>query len=170
MTGALDRLCDSYDLVLIEGAGSVAELNLKPADIVNLAIARYVAAPTLLVGDIERGGIFGQLLGTLDLLEPDERSLIRGLIVNKFHGDPALFADGVRILVERSGLPVLGVVPAWPDLNLPDEDSASLDARAGSPAAAPIDIVAPLLPHIANFDDLDALRLCLLYTSPSPRD
>lgn len=159
VTGALDRLCDSYDLVLIEGAGSVAELNLKPADIVNLAIARYVAAPTLLVGDIERGGIFAQLLGTLDLLEPDERSLIRGLVVNKFHGDPALFADGVRILAERSGLPVLGVIPAWPDLNLPDEDSASLDASAGSPAAAPIDIVAPLLPHIANFDDLDALRL-----------
>jgi adenosylcobyric acid synthase len=155
VTAALDRLRNSYELVLIEGAGSPVELNLRPLDIVNMAVARHAAAPVLLVADIDRGGIFAQLLGTLSLLEPDERALVRGLIVNKFRGDRALFADGVRILEERGGVPVLGVVPFLPALAVPEEDAVVLDATR--PARADIDIAVIRLPHIANFDDFDPL-------------
>lgn len=157
VTAALDRLRAQYDLVLIEGAGSPAELNLRAHDVVNMAVARYVRAPVVLVGDIERGGIFAQLLGTLALLPPEERALVRGLVVNKFRGDPTLFADGVRILEQRSGLPVLGVIPYRADVLLPAEDAASLPADAASPAGA-IDLAVLRLPRVANFDDLDPLR------------
>jgi adenosylcobyric acid synthase len=177
-TAALDRLRAAYDLVIIEGAGSPAELNLKRGDIVNMAVARYASSPVLLVGDIDKGGIFAQLLGTLDLLEPEERALVRGLIVNKFRGDPALFADGVRILEARGGVPVLGVVPWLVDHGIAEEDAATLDqALASLPATRPhaaltgvakgegmehaerqpIDIAVIALPRIANFDDCDPL-------------
>jgi len=157
VTAALDRLRSAYELVVIEGAGSPVELNLRPTDIVNMALARHAEAPVLLVGDIDRGGIFAQLLGTLWLLTPEERGLVRGLVVNKFRGDAALFADGVRILEERGGLPVLGVIPYLPALGVPEEDAVALDA-AVPPAVAAIDIAVILLPHIANFDDFDPLR------------
>src|SRR6516225_6491398 len=121
ITAALDRLRAAYELVVIEGAGSPAELNLRSADMVNMAVARHAAAPVLLVGDIDRGGIFAQLLGTLWLLPPEERALVRGLVVNKFRGDRALFADGVCILEERGGVPVLGIVPHLPALAVPEE-------------------------------------------------
>lgn len=133
VTRNLDALRAEYDLVIAEGAGSPVELNLKAGDLVNMRVAVYAQARTLLVGDIDRGGIFAQLLGTLMLLEPAERRLIEGLIVNRFRGDPALFADGVRILEERSGVPVLGVVPWIEDLDLPEEDAVA--ARAGSAGA-----------------------------------
>jgi adenosylcobyric acid synthase len=106
VTAALSRLTAANDLVIIEGAGSPAELNLRAGDIVNMAVARHAQSPVILVGDIDKGGIFAQLLGTVWLLEPEERVLVRGLIVNKFRGDPALLVDGVRILEERSGVPV----------------------------------------------------------------
>jgi adenosylcobyric acid synthase len=155
VTAALDRLRAAYELVIIEGAGSPVELNLRTFDIVNMSVARYAGSPVLLVGDIDRGGIFAQLLGSLWLLTAEERSWVRGLIVNKFRGERRLFADGVRILEERSGTPVLGVVPYLSDLTLPEEDAVALDAgpRGGSDAVR--DIAVLRLPHIANFDDFD---------------
>ena len=159
-TAALDRLRAQNDLVIIEGAGSPAELNLKRGDIVNMAIARYANAPVILAGDIDRGGIFAQLLGTLWLLEPKERQLVRGFFVNKFRGDIRLFEEGVRILEERSELPVLGVVPYLKNLNLPEEDAVALDQQSfdrGSDSTS-IDIVVIRLPVISNFDDFDPFR------------
>ena len=162
VTQALDRLRSEHDLVVIEGAGSPAELNLRSGDIVNMAVARYAQAPVLLVGDIDRGGIFAQLLGTLWLLEPDERALVRGLLVNKFRGDPTLFEDGVRILEDRGDVPVLGVIPYLADLAIPEEDGVALEGPAlpGGPdakSATEVDIAIIRLPRIANFDDFDPL-------------
>jgi adenosylcobyric acid synthase len=154
VTDALARLQAAHDLVIIEGAGSPVELNLRRADIVNMAVARHANSPVILVGDIDRGGIFAQLLGTLALFEPDERRLVRGLLVNRFRGDSALFKDGIRILEERSGLPVLGVVPYLRDLALPEEDAVALEDVARGPA----DIAVIRLPRIANFDDFDPLQ------------
>lgn len=177
VTAALDRLRQQYELVLIEGAGSPVELNLKSGDIVNMAVARHANAPVLLVGDIDRGGVFAQLLGTLGLLPPEERRLVRGLVVNKFRGDATLFDDGVRILEQRSGVPVLGVIPYLPQLDLPEEDAATLDTTpthtlAATPirelmpapmstataAPTPVEVAVVRLPRIANFDDFDPLR------------
>ena len=162
VTGALDRLRAEYELVLLEGAGSAAELNLKAGDLVNMAIAQYAQAPVLLVGDIDRGGIFAQLLGTLWLLEPEERALVRGFLVNKFRGDLSLFADGVEILEERGGVPVLGVIPYLQDHGIPEEDAVAIEGlRApvtSARRAGEVDIAVISLPRIANFDDFDPLR------------
>jgi adenosylcobyric acid synthase len=159
VTAALDRLRTAYELVVIEGAGSPAELNLRSADMANMAVARHAAAPVLLVGDIDRGGIFAQLLGTLWLLPTEERALVRGLVVNKFRGDPALFAEGVRILEERGGVPVLGVIPYLSALAIPEEDAVALEDSSGRSRSrlAALDVAVIRLPHIANFDDFDPL-------------
>jgi len=175
VAAALNRLRATYELVIIEGAGSAAELNLRAGDLVNMAVARYAQAPVLLVGDIDRGGIFAQLLGTLWLLEPEERDLVRGFIVNKFRGEIELFADGVRILEERGGVPVLGVIPYLRDLGIPEEDAVAIEQlRAahwphrrnerrpghGDEDAAPdVDIAVVALPYISNFDDFDPLTV-----------
>jgi adenosylcobyric acid synthase len=158
VTAALVALRDEYELVIIEGAGSPAELNLKRGDIVNMAVARYAGSPVLLVGDIDRGGVFAQLLGTLWLLEPDERALVRGLVVNKFRGDIALFYDGIDILEQRGGVPVLGVVPYLHDLGIPEEDAVAIEPqnRQDAPGGG-IDLAVIHLPRIANFDDFDPL-------------
>ncbi len=158
VTDSLDRLRQVYDLIVIEGAGSPVELNLKSGDIVNMAVARYSRAPVLLVGNIDVGGIFAQLLGTLDLLEQDERRLIRGLIVNQFRGDRRLFDRGVEILEQRGGVPVLGVIPFLKDLGLPEEDAVGAQNPSAGLPTPTIEIVVPRLPHLANFDDLDPLR------------
>jgi adenosylcobyric acid synthase len=161
VAAALDRLRDAYDLVIIEGAGSAAEINLRRGDIVNMAVARYANAPVLLIGDIDRGGIFAQLLGTLWLLDPDERALVRGLVVNKFRGDLALFSDGVQILEEKGNMPVLGVLPYLRNLNLPDEDAVSVEDASRHPYTGPTaqtDIAVLALPRISNFDDFDPLK------------
>jgi adenosylcobyric acid synthase len=158
---SLDRLRAEYELVIIEGAGSPAELNLKRGDIVNMAVAQYANAPVLLVGDIDRGGIFAQLIGTHWLLEPEEQALMRGFIVNKFRGDLSLFDDGIQIIEEKSGIPVLGVIPYLRGLSLPDEDAVSVEvaAHAARPAStSQTDIAVLALPRIANFDDFDSLR------------
>ncbi|MGC9040546.1 MAG: cobyric acid synthase CobQ [Roseiflexus castenholzii] len=156
VTRNLDALRARCDLVIAEGAGSPVELNLKAGDIVNMRVARYVEARCVLVGDIDTGGIFAQLLGTLMLLEPEERELVQGLLVNRFRGDPALFEDGVRILEQRSGLPVLGVIPWFEDLHLPEEDAVALE-RGNRLARDGLTIAVIHLPAIANFDDFDPL-------------
>lgn len=164
VTTALDALRAEYELVIIEGAGSPVELNLKLGDIVNMAVATYAQSPVLLVGDIDRGGIFAQLLGTLQLLEPPERALVTGLIVNKFRGDPALFKTGINILEERSGLPVWGVIPYMAAHGLPEEDAVAIEAQNRAASASTgrtdvtsVDIAVIALPRIANFDDFDPL-------------
>jgi adenosylcobyric acid synthase len=156
VTRSLDGLRTQYDLVIAEGAGSPVELNLKPRDIVNARVATYAQARTLLVGDIDTGGIFAQLLGTLMLLEPEERALVQGLVVNRFRGDPALFADGIDILEQRGGVPVLGVVPWMSDLGLAEEDAVALE-RGPRSRGAGLAIAVVTLPTIANFDDFDPL-------------
>ena len=159
VTAALDRLREQYELVIIEGAGSAAELNLKGSDIVNMAIARYAKSPVLLAGDIDRGGIFAQLIGTVWLLEPEERELVKGLIVNKFRGDISLFEDGVRILEEKTEVSVLGVVPYLHDLFIPEEDAVALENpfMKPVPTTEALEIVVVHLPRIANFDDFDPI-------------
>ena len=155
---SLDALRRDYDLVVIEGAGSPAEINLKAAEIVNMRVARYANSPVLLCGDIDRGGVFAALVGTMELLEPAERATIKGFVINKFRGDPALLADGLTMLEQRTGIPVVGVVPHFRDLHIPEEDSVALDLPA-APAAGPavLDIAVIQLPHISNFDDFDPL-------------
>ena len=126
ITESLDRLLPRADLLVIEGAGSPVELNLSDVDMANLAVARYAHAPCLLVGDVDRGGIFAQLLGSVGLMELSDRARVKAFVVNKFRGDRALFDDGVAILQERGGVPVLGVLPYLADLDIADEDAVSL--------------------------------------------
>lgn len=155
---ALDDLGRRFDLVVIEGAGSPAEVNLQEGEIVNMRVAAAADSPVILVGDIERGGVFAALLGTLDLLPAADRRRVTGLIVNRFRGDPNLFADGVRFLEERSGLPVLGVVP-YLDARLPSEDSLDLERFSQARPEAVLDVAVIGLSRISNFDELEPLTL-----------
>jgi len=157
---AFDRLAESADLVLVEGAGSPAEINLRAGDIANMGFAEAADVPVVLVGDIERGGVIAQLTGTHALLAPSERARLAGYIVNKFRGDLRLFDDGIAAIGARTGLSCFGVVPYFPAVSaLPAEDSMALAVPAPHPPtpAARLKIAVPLLPHIANFDDLDPL-------------
>lgn len=163
VTDSLDRLRAEYDLVVAEGAGSPAEINLRARDIVNMRVARYVDAPVLLVGDIERGGVFASLYGTLALLEDGDRELVRGMVINKFRGERALLEPGLEELADRTGVPVLGVVPYMEDLRVPEEDSLALDerGRAGDldlPVRAYVRVAVVRTPRISNFDDFDPLE------------
>lgn len=155
---SLDRLRAEYDLVVMEGAGSPVEVNLRDRDLANMRVACLVQAPVLLVGDIDRGGIFAQLLGTLHLLRPKERELVAGLVVNKFRGDLSILQPGLDFLACESGLPVLGVLPYVPELHLPEEDTGSMRPADGQADPGRLRIHVVRLPHIANFTDLDALR------------
>jgi len=156
----LDKLRRQYELVIIEGAGSPAEINLKDRDIVNMHVARVADAPVLLVGDIDRGGVFAAFIGTLELLEPDERERVAAFIVNKFRGDVALLQPGLDFLTQRTGKPVLGVVPYVAKLRIADEDSVSLEDRVGRkrPGREQLDIAVVRLPRISNYDDVEALE------------
>lgn len=157
---AYDRLAQRHEVIILEGAGSPAEINLKGGDIVNLNMARYAQAPCLLVGDIDRGGVFAALAGTLFLLEPAERAQIQGFLINKFRGDPTLLGDINAWFQEKAfGVPTLGVIPYIPDLPIADEDAVSLDAldRAAAPMPAALDLAVIHLPHIANFDEFAPL-------------
>lgn len=151
---AFESLAAEYDIIVIEGAGSPAEINLKQGDFVNMGLAAMVSAPVLLVGDIDRGGVFASLYGTVKLLEPDEQERIRGLIINKFRGDVEILRPGLSTLEELTGKPVLGVVPYAP-LDLDDEDSLSerLNVHAGDGL---LEIAVVRLPHLSNFTDFSA--------------
>ena len=157
---SLARLRTDYELVIIEGAGSPAEINLKSRDIVNMHVAKLADAPVLLVGDIDRGGVFASFVGTMELLDPDERARVAAFVVNKFRGDLALLTPGLQFLTERTGKPVLGVVPYVSNLRIADEDSVSLESRAARcrPANDQLDIVVVRLPRISNYDDVEALE------------
>lgn len=160
IAASLTRLRTDYDLVVIEGAGSPAEINLKSRDIVNMYVAKLADAPVLLVGDIDRGGVFASFVGTMELLEPDERARVAAFVVNKFRGDLALLTPGLSFLIGRTGKPVMGVVPYIPDLRIADEDSVSLEKRMSRrrPSRQEIDIVVVRLPRISNYDDVEALE------------
>jgi adenosylcobyric acid synthase len=152
------RLAREYEYVVIEGAGSAAEINLRDRDMVNWPVVELADASVLLVADIDRGGVFAQIIGTLDLLAPHERQHVRGLIVNKFRGDRRLFDDGVRILEARTGLPVLGVIPYLRDLRLDQEDSLDLtDSRSVQFKPDLTNVAVVLLPRMSNFTDFNAL-------------
>lgn len=150
---AYETLSAQHDVIVIEGAGSPVELNLKKDDIVNMGLAELVRSPVLLVGDIDRGGVFAQLIGTLSLLESSQRALVKGLVVNKFRGDISLFSDGVQILEELSCKKVAGVVP-YINCDLEDEDSLS-EKLAARDLNGIIDIAVIRLPKISNFTDMD---------------
>jgi adenosylcobyric acid synthase len=155
---ALERLRSRYDIVVIEGAGSPAEINLKDREIVNMRIAKMSGSPVLLVGDIDRGGVFASLVGTLELLEETERDLVRGFIINKFRGDVTLLQSAIDYLEKRTGRPVLGVVPYFRDIRIAQEDSVYLDERQPNTARGDLEIAVIRLPHISNYDDFDPLE------------
>ena len=156
----LDRLRAAHDLVIIEGAGSPAEINLKDRDIVNMYVAHIAEAPVILVGDIDRGGVFAAFVGTMELLEPHERARVAAFLVNKFRGDVRLLEPGLRFLEDRTHVPVLGVLPYVKQLRVADEDSVSLEERRGRRRAAAnqIDIAVVRLPRISNYDDFQPLE------------
>ncbi len=155
---SLNRLRTSYDVVVIEGAGSPAEINLKEREIVNMRIARMAGAPVFLVGDIDRGGVFASVVGTLELLTQEERDLIRGIIINKFRGDLGLLKPGLDFLEKRSGKPVLGVIPYFRGISIAQEDSVYLEERRTGSCNGNINIAVIYLPHISNYDDFDPLE------------
>ncbi len=155
---SLDRLRAEYDLVILEGAGSPAEVNLRDSDLGNMRAAALADAPVLLVADIDRGGVFAQLLGTLRLLRPDERKRVRGFVINKFRGDLEILRPGLDFLVRRTGRPVLGVVPFAGDVRLPEEDTLGPRSEVGRRADRVLRIDVVRHPHIANFTDMDALE------------
>lgn len=169
-----ERLASQYDLIVIEGAGSAAEMNLRDRDLANWSAVDMADAQVVLVADIDRGGVFAQVIGTLDLLAPRERARVIGIIINKFRGDASLFEDGVRFIEQRTGLPVLGVVPMLRDLVLDQEDSLEIDRARQAPFAPDrINIAVVLLPRMSNFTDVRRLAaeddVILRYVA-DPRD
>jgi adenosylcobyric acid synthase len=152
------RLEAASDLLVVEGAGSPAEINLRAGDIANMGFAQAADVPVILVGDIDRGGVIAALVGTHAVLEPGERTRIKAFLINRFRGDPTLFDDGLAAIGERTGWASLGVVPHFPGAErLPAEDVLGIPENARRPGAA-VRIAVPKLPRIANFDDLDPLR------------
>ena len=163
--GLLDAVLDSFgrlaaeaDLVLVEGAGSASEVNLRADDIANMGFARAADVPVVLVGDIDRGGVIASLVGTKAVIDPEDAAMIVGFLVNRFRGDPSLFADGMTRIAEQTGWPALGLVPYFADaIRLPAEDALSLPGHSAPGGAVKVVVLA--YPHLANFDDVDPLRL-----------
>jgi adenosylcobyric acid synthase len=164
--GLLPRIVESFerlkaeaDIVLVEGAGSAAEVNLRANDIANMGFARAAGVPVILIGDIDRGGVIAQIAGTRMVIDPQDSAMIAGFLVNKFRGDPTLFAAGMKLIETHTGWPGLGLIPHFPEAGrLPAEDAVALDRRDAA-SGGTIAIAVPRLAHIANFDDLDPLKL-----------
>ena len=153
------RLKADADLVLVEGAGSASEVNLRANDVANMGFARAADTPVVLIGDIDRGGVIASLVGTKAVIDAADAALIRGFLVNKFRGDPALFSSGMAAIAQATGWEALGLIPFFPDARLlPPEDALALDLPRPAKRHARIRIAVPILPHIANFDDLDPLE------------
>ena len=155
---SFDRLTAAHDLVIVEGAGSPSEINLRARDIANMGFARRAGVPVCLIGDIDKGGVIASLVGTKTVLDPSDAAMITGFLINKFRGDPALFEEGVNAIEERTGWPCFGVIP-WltATAHLPAEDAVTLE-RPSRPAGGTLRIVAPMLSRMANFDDADPLK------------
>jgi len=167
------RLKKCNELIVIEGAGSPAEINLKKNDIVNMRVARMAHAPVILVADIDRGGVFASLVGTMHLLTPRERAMVKGFVINKFRGDSTLLTSGLRAIKRRTGVKVLGVVPYFKDIYIPDEDSIALEKKPVNSAGNGLTIAVIKLPHISNFTDFDPLErepgVTVHYIEPTDR-
>lgn len=170
---AFDRLAAQYDPIVLEGAGSIAEINLKELDLVNMPMAKYADASVILIADIDRGGVFASVYGSVMLQDEQDRSRIRGVIINKFRGDIRLFEEGRLLLEEKCGIPVLGVIPYFNDIVLEEEDSVSLENKCRKAQDGKINIAVILLTHLSNFTDFNALeldpRVRLFYTA-SPEE
>ena len=166
---AFDRLASRYNPIVMEGAGSIAEINLKDRDLVNMSMARHAKADVILVGDIDRGGVFASVYGSIALQTPEDRQMIKGIIINKFRGDMRLFDEGRKLLEDICGVPVLGVVPYFKDIFIEEEDSVSLEKKQREMAEGKVNIAVVLLRHISNFTDFDTLerdpRVNLFYTN-----
>ena len=166
---AFDRLASRYNPIVMEGAGSIAEINLKDRDLVNMSMARHAKADVILVGDIDRGGVFASVYGSIALQTPEDRQMIKGIIINKFRGDMRLFDEGRKLLEDICGVPVLGVVPYFKDIFIEEEDSVSLEKKQREMAEGKVNIAVILLRHISNFTDFDTLerdpRVNLFYTN-----
>ena len=153
------RLRGEADLVVVEGAGSPAEVNLRRGDFANMGFARRADVPVVIVGDIDRGGVIAQIVGTHAVIDPDDAAMVAGFLVNKFRGDPSLFDDGMAFIAARTGWPALGLVPHFAEAaRLPAEDAVALARPAAGRAGAAVTVCVPLLPRISNFDDLDPLK------------
>lgn len=155
---AFHRLEKQYNPIVLEGAGSISELNLKARDITNMRMAMETGAATFLVADIDRGGVFASVYGSIQLLSDEERALIKGVIINKFRGDAALFEDGRRIIEELTGVPVVGVIPYFKDIHIEEEDSVALDTKEYRATTGKINVAIVLLKRLSNFTDFDALE------------
>ena len=166
---AFDRLASRFNPIVMEGAGSISELNLRDTDLVNLPMARHAHADVILVGDIDRGGVFASVYGSIALQKPEDRKLIKGIIINKFRGDMRLFDEGRQMLEDLCGVPVLGVVPYYKDIYIDEEDSVALEQKRRQLIAGKLNVAVVLLRHISNYTDFDTLerhpRVNLFYTN-----
>ena len=166
---AFDRLASRYNPIVMEGAGSIAEINLKDRDLVNMSMAQHAKADVILVGDIDRGGVFASVYGSIALQSPEDRKLIKGIIINKFRGDMRLFDEGRRMLEDLCGVPVLGVIPYYKDIYIDEEDSVALEQKRRQLAEGKVNVAVVLLRHISNYTDFDTLerdpRVNLFYTN-----
>ena len=166
---AFDRLASRFNPIVMEGAGSISEINLKDTDLVNLPMARHAGADVILVGDIDRGGVFASVYGSIALQSPEDRRLIKGIIINKFRGDMRLFDEGRKMLEDICGVPVLGVIPYYKDIYIEEEDSVALAQKSMQAERGKVNVAVVMLRHLSNYTDFDALerdpRVHLFYTN-----